>query len=164
MILVSFISIISYAQNARVDSLRSLINSTNDKLEIAKINLQLAKSYEAIDLQKGKEFAQKALQFNTNDSLMAEASNQLGRFHFFMAELDSATFYFKKAKEILTRLNDNKSVAIINISLGAIQLRQGDYNGTIKTLTESASFFEETGDKLNAAKCYSNISSAFSRS
>ena len=149
-----------FAHNTKIDSLNILINSTTDKYEKAKLNLQLSKHYEKINLQKGKEFALKALQFNSNDSLAAEASNQLGRFHFFMAELDSAALYFENAKKTLTRLNDNKRVAIINISLGAVQLRQGDYNGTIKTLTESASFFEETNDKLNAAKCYSNISSA----
>ncbi|MCG6186262.1 tetratricopeptide repeat-containing sensor histidine kinase [Maribellus maritimus] len=150
----------SHAQNSTIDSLNSLLNSTTDKFETAKINLELSKLYEGIDLQKGKEFAKKAEQFNNNDSLKAEASNQLGRFYFFMADMDSAVYYFIKAKETLSKLNDDKRVAIINISLGAVQLRQGDYNGTIKTLTESAAYFEENGDKLNAAKCYSNISTA----
>ena len=160
LILSLLISIISYSQNTETDRLKLLIDSTTDKFEIAKYNLQLSKHYEGIDLQKGKKFAHEALLYNNNDSLMAEAYNQLGRFHFFMADLDSAAFYFNKSKKILTTLKDNKRVAIINISLGAIQLRKGDYNNTIKTLTESASYFEETGDKLNAAKCYSNISSA----
>jgi signal transduction histidine kinase len=160
LILVILITVVSYSQNTKVDSLVSILQSTTDSFEIAKINLQLSKYYEGINLRKGKEFACKALEFKGNDSLMAEASNQLGRFHFLMAELDSAAFYFEKAKEILNGLKDNKRVAIIDISLGAVQLRQGDYNGAIKTLTESASYFEETGDKLNAAKCYSNISSA----
>ncbi|QGY42148.1 tetratricopeptide repeat protein [Maribellus comscasis] len=160
LILVCLAVIHSHAQNSRIDSLNSLLNSTTDKFEIAKINLELSKLYESIDLQKGKEFAKKAEQFNNNDSLKAEASNQLGRFYFFMADMDSAVFYFTKAKETLNNLDDDKRVAIINISLGAVQLRQGDYNGTIKTLTESAAYFEENGDKLNAAKCYSNISTA----
>jgi signal transduction histidine kinase len=149
-----------FAQNSEIESLTRQLNGTHEKFEIAKLNLQLSKHYEGIDLQKGKDFARKALQFKGNDSLIAESTNQLGRFYFFMAELDSAFFYFEKSKKILTELNDDKRVAIINISLGAVQLRQGDYNGTIKTLTESASYFEKNGDKLNAAKCYSNISSA----
>lgn len=136
------------------------LETTSNKFEIAKINLLLSKHYEAIDLQKAREFAEMAGQFTKNDSLSAEICNQLGRTYFFMAELDSAIYYFDKTKQLLKQLNDQKSIAIINISLGAVQLRQGDYNGTIKTLTESATFFEETNDKLNAAKCYSNISTA----
>ena len=61
----------------------------------------------------------------------------------------------------MNKNGDLKRAAIINISLGAIELRQGNYENTIKILTESASFFEDTKDELNAAKCYSNISSAF---
>ena len=160
VILFSLLFCSVYAQKTKIDSLTSLINTTTSKAEIAKINLQLAKQYERIDIQKGKDLALKALYYGSNDSLMAEVNNQLGRFYFFMAQLDSAEFYFEKAKKILNQLNDNKRVAIVNISLGAVQLRKGDYNSTIKTLTESASYFEETGDKLNAAKCYSNISSA----
>lgn len=149
----------SSAQNSVVDSLIARLNTSNNEFDIAKTNLQLAKLYEQIDLEKGKVFAYQVF-LNNNDSLVAEASNQLGRFHFFTAQLDSAEFYFQKAKQILTVLNDEKRIAIINISLGAVQLRLGEYVKTIKTLTESATYFEETGDKLNAAKCYSNISSA----
>lgn len=159
-ILFSLYIFILPAQNNVIDSLSSRLNATTDKFEAAKLNLHISKHYEGIDLKKGTAFAYQSLQFTGSDSLTAEASNQLGRFYFFMDELDSAVFYFTKAKEKLDHLNDPKSVAVINISLGAVQLRQGDYNGTIKTLTESATYFEETGDKLNAAKCYSNISSS----
>lgn len=151
---------LAYAQNSEVDSLITLLNSTKDKFEIAKINLQMAKKYEQIDFEKGKTFAIQALKITDNDSLVAEASNQLGRFYYFTEKLDSASYYFEKAKQILSSLNDERRVAINNISIGAIQLRKGDYNNTIKTLTESAAYFEKTNDNLNAAKCYTNISTA----
>ncbi|MDB4584342.1 sensor histidine kinase [Draconibacterium sp.] len=147
-------------QTNPVDSLQLLLNAEQNKYERAKINLQLAKLHERIDLNKGKQYAQKAI-FPKSDSLMAEASNQLGRFYFFTAQLDSAEFYFEQAKQFLKVLGDEKRMAIINISIGAIQLRQGDYNNTIKTLTESVSYFEKNNDDLNAAKCYSNMSAAF---
>jgi len=148
------------AQPEKVDSLITVLNSERDELQIVILNLQLAKLYERIDIQKGKEFAYTAMQYKKNDSLMAEATNQLGRFYFFSSQLDSSLIYFEKAKQLLTDMGDESRVAIINISLGAIQLRLGDYNNTIKTLTESAAYFEKTGDQLNAAKCYTNISTA----
>ena len=149
------------AQTKEIDSLKAITRTSSDSYQIAQANLILAKRHERIDLKLGKEFAQKAYQYKSNDSLLAETNNQLGRFQFFTAQLDSATYYFEKTKKLLQKLKDYKRIAIVNISLGAIQLKQGDYNKTITTLTESASFFEKTSDSLNAAKCYSNIASAF---
>lgn len=162
--LLFFIFIIPIAvcsQNAQVDSLSSLLKVTTNPYEVAKLNLQLAKLHERIDLNKGKVYAYKAFHFKTNDSLLAETNNQLGRFQFFTAQLDSAIYYFENTKKLLQTLGEEKRIAIVNISLGAIQLRQGNYNKTIETLTKSASYFEKTNDSLNAAKCYSNIASAF---
>ncbi len=150
----------SFAENNKVDSLTNLLQTVTDKYELAKINLQLAKLHERIDIELGKKYTHCAM-FEESDSLMAEATNQLGRFYFFSAQLDSSEIYFNRAKQFLTALNDKKRVAVINISIGAIQLRLGDYNNTIKTLTESVIYFEKTGDNLNAAKCYSNMSAAF---
>ncbi|QIA08167.1 ATP-binding protein [Draconibacterium halophilum] len=148
------------AQPNEIDSLLLLLDSEQNKYEAATINLQLAKLHERIDFEKGKRFAKNAL-ITDSDSLMAEASNQLGRLYFYTAQLDSAELYFERAKKYLTKIHDEKRVAIINIGIGAIQLRQGDYNKTIRTLTESVSYFEKTGDDLNTAKCYSNMSAAF---
>ncbi len=150
----------SFPQSSVIDSLQRLLEQPHSEFELATINLQLAKHYERIDFEQGKKFARAAL-VNNNDSINAEAYNQLGRFFFFTSELDSARFYFEKAIVHLKKLEDQKSIAIINISLGAVELRIGDYNQTIKTLTESLNYFENKGDELNAAKCYSNISAAF---
>lgn len=149
-----------YSANKEIDSLTNILLFEKNDYKIAKINLHLAKLYERVDVQKGKIYAFKSL-YEENDSLMAETSNQLGRFYFFTAQLDSAEYFFKQARQYLMKLDDENRVAIINIGIGAIQLKQGNYNKTIKTLTESLSYFEKTGDKLNAAKCYSNISAAF---
>jgi hypothetical protein len=145
----------------QIDSLSTLLKTSTNQFETTKLYLQLASLYERVDLNKGKDYAYKAFKFKANDSLLAETNNQIGRFHFFSGQLDSALRYFGNAKTILLNLKDEKRAAIINISLGAIQLRQGDFKKTITTLTESASFFENTKDDLNAAKCYSNIASAF---
>jgi len=159
-ILSVFIFIIAYPQTNVIDSLKKKLNATEDTYQKALLNLNLAKQYESIDLELGKSFAKKAFYIG-NDSVMAEACNQLGRFFFFTSQLDSAKFCFEESKKHLAKLNDEKSIAIINISLGAVELRAGDYNQTIKTLTESLSYFEDNDDELNAAKCYSNISAAF---
>ncbi|MBC8753042.1 tetratricopeptide repeat protein [Kordia sp. YSTF-M3] len=150
-----------WGQTPEIDSLTLSLNSTSDSYESAKIKLQLAKLYERVDLAKAKTYAYEALLFNTNDSLLAETTNEVGRLHFFTGKLDSAVLYFENSKALLSKLKDSNRAAIVNISLGAISLRQGNYEKTIKILTESAAFFENKKDDLNAAKCYSNIASAF---
>ena len=159
--LILLTSSILFSQNKEIDSLENRLKSSVDQFDKASLNLQLAKLYERVDLSKGKAHAMESLTFTDNDSLLAESNNQLGRFYFFSAQLDSAAFHFNETKDLLKKLGKDAQAAGVNISLGAIQLRQGDYNKTIKTLTEAASFFEETKDSLSAAKCYSNIASAF---
>ena len=150
-----------FSQNAKVDSLTLELKNTENKNEIASINLQLAKQYERIDIKKSKVFALRSFQYKPNDSLVAETYNQLGRISFFEAKLDSAALYFEKTKKYFHKSNNQKRIAELNISLGAVQLKQAEYNKSIKTFTQSAAFFEQNYDKINAAKCYSNISSAF---
>ncbi len=158
---IFLIYVITTAQTKSIDSLNQVLSNTENLEKKAFIHLKLAQIHERIDLKKGLVFAHKAFQYKANDSLLAETNNQLGRFHFFTNQLDSASYYFNNAKNILYELQDEDKAAIINISIGAIQLRQGDYNKTISTLTESARFFEKTEDRLNASKCYLNIASAF---
>ncbi|MBV1922563.1 MAG: sensor histidine kinase [Flavobacteriaceae bacterium] len=159
--IIVLVSTSIYAQSPKIDSLLTQLKNTEEAYEVAKINLTLAQLFEKIDLKKGKEFANKAFVYKKNDSLLAVTNTQIARFYFFSGSLDSASFHFKQAKNLLKILNDENGVASLNISLGAIQLRQGNYNKTIKTLTESAVYFEKQKDVVNAAKCYSNIASAF---
>lgn len=162
IIIFSFLfPIFLLGQNAQIDSLSNAFKKTTDSYSKAKIALQLAKLHERVDLTKAKTYAYKASLFNTNDSLNAETTNEIGRLHFFTGKIDSAKIYFEKTKNTFSILKDSNRVASVNISLGAIYLKEGDYKKTISTLTESASFFENKNDELNAAKCYSNIASAF---
>jgi len=154
-------STIVFSQNTMVDSLTLVLRNTKDSTEIAQINLQLAKQYERINISRSKGYSLKSLQFKSNDSIVAETYNQLGRISFFEAKLDSANYYFNKTKQYFNTSNNQRRIAEVNISIGAVQLKQADYNKTIKTLTQSATYFEENKDKLNAAKCYNNIASAF---
>lgn len=150
----------TFSQDISVDSLQNLLQTNLSEYEQALINLHLAKKFESIDIQRGKTYAKAALQ-SENDSVKAEACNQLGRFFFYTSQLDSARIYFEEAKGFMNEMEDARNNAVVNISLGAVFLRMGDYNKTIKTLTESLSYFEDNNDELNAAKCYSNISAAF---
>ncbi|MBS2097227.1 tetratricopeptide repeat-containing sensor histidine kinase [Carboxylicivirga linearis] len=159
-VFLAFIPLFIYANNAEIDSLQSKLKNCTNDYDLAQTNLHLSKLYERIDLNLGKKHALEALHYQSNDSILAETYNQLGRNYFYRTQLDSAIYYFEKTKDLLTNIGNTERASIVDISLGAIYLRQGNYNLTIEILTESATYFEEVEDDLNAAKCYSNIASA----
>ncbi|WP_319480849.1 tetratricopeptide repeat protein [uncultured Draconibacterium sp.] len=148
------------AQNSEIDSLKRVLVKSYNPTDKANVSLLLARNYESVDIDQGKIYARRALLEN-NDSIMARACNQLGRLFFYSSQLDSAKIYFEKAIKLLTKIGNKKQVASLSNSLGAVQLRQGDYNKCIKTLTESSAYFEECGDEVIVAKCYNNMSAAF---
>lgn len=156
-----FLSYSTLAQTPVIDSLQNAYDLTSNNDKRATLALLLAQQYERLDIAKGKQFAFEALALSSGDSLRTEVHNQLGRFYFFTAKLDSAEFHFKRTQVLLDSMQEYDRMAMVNISLGAILLRKGEYRATIETLTSAASHFETTKDDLNAAKCYSNIASAF---
>lgn len=149
------------AQNQTLDSLKTALEAASSAEDRAHIELSLARQYERLDLATGKQYALSALQYTANDSLLAETHNQLGRFYFFTSVLDSAVYHFDQTRSLMAKMGDSSRMAIVSISLGAIQLRKGDYQATVSTLTQAAQYFEGQNDELNAAKCYSNIATAF---
>ena len=151
---------ICFGQEIKVDSLLSRLQSTTDRREKSILNLKLSKAFERLDIAQSKNFAKKALN-STNDSLKSEAHNQMGRAYFYQNQLDSALFHFKQSMGLLSKLGHKNQAASVGISLGAVQLRKGEYKNAVTTFIDGAEFFEITKDSINMAKCYSNVSTAF---
>jgi len=122
-VLLLFLSILSFGQSHKIDSLSLLLEKAGNNQSVTEINLQLAKLYERIDIKKGKKFIYQTISKTQNDSLLTEGFNQLARFYFFENRLDSASYYFAKTKESFQEIGDKKQVASVNISIGAIELR-----------------------------------------
>ena len=160
-IFVFFIfSIHSYAQQLIIDSLEYQISLTTSSIE--KGHIKLAKAYQRIDLSKTKHHALIALkQLQSRDTLLVNAYDQLGRYYFFSSKLDSALLNFDKAKAIFIDNGLSQKVASINISIGSVQLRNGEIKKATESFIESAQFFESINDSGNAAKCYANLATAF---
>lgn len=147
-------------QDQKTDSLLYRLGETKNVAEKSMIQLQLSKVFERTNITRSKEFAGLAL-LSSDDSVKSEAFNQLGRANFYQNQLDSAAFHFAKSIDLLNELGHQDQAASVRISLGAVHLRKGDYKNAVTTLIQSAQYFENKGDSVNMAKCYSNVSSAF---
>ncbi len=153
-------SIQVFGQTTRIDSLLAALQQTDSKEGKAKLHIQLSKIFERTEIAQSKEFAKKVLLFD-NDSLKSEAHNQLGRANFYQNQLDSASFHFTESINLLNELGYQDQAASVRISLGAVHLRKGEYRNAVATLIKSAQYFENKGDSINMAKCFSNVSTAF---
>ena len=145
----------------KIDSLQNRLNAIEDENEKSVVQLQLSKLFERSDIAQSMEYANLSLKTSTNDSIKSESYNQLGRGYFYQNQLDSAAFHFEKSINLFNSLGYEEQASSIKISLGAVQLRKGAYKQAVNTLINGATFFEEIGDSINLAKCYSNVSTAF---
>lgn len=160
LFLVAIFPCITIGQSQRLDSLMGLLEKERNEEKKERIQLQLSKSFERIDIGQSKSFAVKALA-SKNDSIKSEAHNQLGRAYFYTNKLDSASSNFTKSIDLLNTLGYQSQAASVRISLGAVQLRKGEYKNAVNTLISGAKFFESAKDTINMGKCYINIASAF---
>ena len=144
----------------QVDSLLYLLDRAEGPHQVALIKLRLSKLYERHDIEKSKTFAMEALT-SDSDSVKAEAANQIGRSFYYQNQLDSAASYFEKSIAFLQLIELPDKASSVMVSLGAVQLRGGEYKRAISTLIEGVKYFEEVGDSINIGKCYNNIASAF---
>ncbi|MEZ4899382.1 MAG: tetratricopeptide repeat protein [Saprospiraceae bacterium] len=148
----------------RVDSLARAFETASSPVEKGQISLALAKAYQAVDLAKSKYYGIQALDLLTEqDPLRAEALDQLGRYFFYQSQWDSAFYFFLQAKERLVDARDTFRLASLNISIGSVLLQQARFSDAISIFIESLNYFEPIGDLVNAAKCYSNLATAFAQ-
>ena len=126
------------------------------------MHIELARAYQKTDLLKTRLNALTALSLiGRFDTLSVDAYDQLGRYYFYSSKLDSALFYFGKARYILFANNKIGKVSSIDISIGSVLLRQGEYKKSSEVFFSSASYFEQNNDEGGAAKCYVNLATVF---
>ena len=147
--------------NPSTDSLLQLLEQAPTPRQRSKTLIALSKAMQGTDLNQSKQYAVRAMaELEPNDSLMVDALDQLARYFFYKAQLDSSLHYFKKAHYILSFLRDSSRIAAVNISIGSVLLQLSRYTEAVGAFIESAGYFESHHDSVNAAKCYNNLASA----
>ena len=142
------------------DSLQEELAATRNPSLKSRISLQLSAWYERRDVEKSRTWARRALR-NASDSVQGEALNLLGRSFFYQNLPDSALGYFNRSLEAFQKGVLLDKAASVQISLGAVQLRQGHYQKALTAFFGGLEYFETTEDSLQLGKCYNNIASAY---
>ncbi|MEE9372930.1 MAG: sensor histidine kinase [Saprospiraceae bacterium] len=161
-IILFSITFSAFSQQAIIDSLNKELSNSKNDITSGILHIELARAYQKTDLLKTRLNALTALSLiGRFDTLSVDAYDQLGRYYFYSSKLDSALFYFGKARYILFANNKIGKVSSIDISIGSVLLRQGEYKKSSEVFFSSASYFEQNNDEGGAAKCYVNLATVF---
>lgn len=166
LILIILILVICHRISSRTPEIDSLIriyeNVAISKTERVDAALALSRHYLQIDPSLTGEYAAFVRRNTANsDSSYILCLDLLAKHHFFSGNLDSAEFHFQSAHSLATVRGDSSMAAKLGISLGSVLLRKTNYEEAISTLISSAEYFESRNNELDAAKCFSNISTAY---
>ncbi len=78
-----------------------------------------------------------------------------------MGRYESAERDFKKALEVVKKMEDEKEIAQIKHALGTVRLRKGDHQGAIDSLKESLKIKKDSGDLEGKAVSLINLSEVY---
>ncbi|WP_460218446.1 tetratricopeptide repeat-containing sensor histidine kinase [Psychroserpens sp. MEBiC05023] len=141
-------TILSFSQNSNPTNLDDLIGWLESHVDNTKDSIALGiKSRQAISLSKQ----------SNNQNTLAKAYKFLATYHKEYSKLDSAVYYFNKAKDIYTALNNRQNIAYSNIALKNVYTIKADYNQAKIYVYEALALFEELKDQKGLAQCYSHI-------
>jgi len=165
LFLTLFCSLSLFAQNAKIDSLQKVIETTKvDTVRGRSLcrlckQLQLISEYEA-GLKKGGEGL--ALCEKKNDLKgSATCLNNIGNIYDFQGNYSMALETYQKSYQILERNKDQIGIASCFINIGIIYKKQGNYFKALEYYQKSLKISELIGDKEDFATCLSNIGSIY---
>jgi adenylate cyclase len=164
-ILFTFSSISTFAQNAKVDSLKSLLENTrNDTIRVDVLNsisnsIFSSSPDEAIEYgNKAKELAEKI-----NDSTaLAYAFKNIGLGYYIHSNYVEVSIYWEKSLEIFELIHDDIGSSNLLGNLGVMYANQGDDAKGIDYLLRSLRLAEQEDDKFRIASALGNIGYVYS--
>ncbi|MEL6122155.1 MAG: hypothetical protein AAFR14_00420, partial [Bacteroidota bacterium] len=109
---------VPFAQT-NVDSLLQLFESDPDDIERVKACIELSKYYLRVDLNQARHYAEQSDALVTRDSLQVHTNDQIAKYFFYSGKVDSAKYYFDKARQVASGFGYDHLHATIGLSVGA---------------------------------------------
>ena len=117
LILMLFFSNYSYAQsNSKLDSLKNLLEETDDELKQIEILTKIVVKYWRIDMTGAIPYAKQRIEVAKSirhDSLTAESIRKLGTIYANLGKPDTAMFYFDTSLPIFQKIGDKKGEGMV---------------------------------------------------
>lgn len=160
LLINSFLVSNLYSQNKNIDSLLGLLASySDDSLKVELLN-DIAKKYYSIDLDKTREFANKAIKLGNQLDYykgVGTAYKHIGNSRYFSGEYSKAYEQYEVAISKYEKANDKQGIATIYRNYGSVFSQLGQYENTIDYYKKSINIYIELNDSVNIANLYRNI-------
>lgn len=153
----------SFGQS-KVDSLNSLLSTTNDDSSKVEILLKLAAEYQYIDLAKSIEFLDNALKISEEKNLLymkAFVYNNKASAENIKGDYSTAIRYDDQALSIFFQLKDSAQIVKCYNNLGTNYYGLGKFDEAYFYHTQSYRMGKSIGDKLQIAISLHNLGSVF---
>lgn len=145
----------------RMDSLRTLLNSQNDTVDVATLLANIGfYHFEKRDYDSAIFYYKKALNENglkTDLPLSASSQNALGASYSSIGELDSSISYYQKALLTYEKLGDSDAGLVIESNLSIIYKNKGLYDKALEHSFNALSKLEKGEPDRALASCYNTI-------
>jgi serine phosphatase RsbU (regulator of sigma subunit) len=155
-----FISSISYSQDHRIDSLRTVLK--NSKEDTNKVNVlnALAVSLQKKIPEQSLDYAQQSLKLAEDLDYkrgMSNAFHTLGSIKYYTGDYDKALEYLFKDIVVSRKMGDSIGIGTSYNTIGNIHAQRGEYDQAQEYYFKSLTIKEAFGDKKGMASCYGNI-------
>jgi serine phosphatase RsbU (regulator of sigma subunit) len=167
MVLLSFLSASSFAQESnsnaykkRIDSLQIILNNaTEDTARITKL-MEISFQYEHKDFFNSFKYAKEAYALaekTTNKTYIGRCLNYLGDLNWYTGDYSNASQFYYKALKNYEDLGDQAGIADCYRNIGWIYLGQKNYPQTLKYYQKSLDLNIKLGLKLKTLANYDDL-------
>lgn len=148
------------AQQVNTDSLLTLLSQTKNKEKRVELLMFLSMEYEASNLDKAFDYAQKAtreaLKYN-NDTLLSEAYNNLANVYEYRGLTDSSLVFHQKSLDIRIKHKNPIKIGDSYNNIGIAYDKSGDFPKALENYFKALRNYESKNDIEKQAMALSNI-------
>jgi two-component sensor histidine kinase len=153
------------AQNkAKMDSLLTIVERGKADTTLINAYNELATALLGADDKRARDFAFKGLRLSTklkNNSLKGWSYNLLGLAYDYLAQPDSALYFYRESIAVKRKINDIDGIASSYLNIGVMYLYQNDYDKALSNYKTALKIYIQTKNEKRIAGLYNNIGSVY---
>ncbi|SHH29690.1 ATP-binding protein [Winogradskyella jejuensis] len=162
---ICLFAVISFAQNAKIDSLTvRLAYQNQDSTKVETSLLLINELYKVEDYKKALLFIAQTSELSKSlnyDKGLAETNYIKALINSEQDDLGNAVSNFEIARSYFSTINDTLGIAKVNNNLGVIEIQRGNYKKGLQNSLSAISIFEEKDLKDDLSKAYNNLAEAY---
>ncbi|MBI4645539.1 MAG: tetratricopeptide repeat protein [Bacteroidia bacterium] len=154
----------SVSGQTKIDSLKSLLKTTNQDTVQIKALLDIGNLYRATNQDSSLFYYQKAYNIAKkaeNKHYMALSLKSIGIIYDIRHEYREAVDFYEQSKRIYNEISDKNGIAACTFNTGLVFYNQRNYPDAISSFQHALKKYIALNDKKGVANCFSNIGNVY---